>query len=252
MKKNYDAILSYSQKDRECAKELAQRLVEAGFSVFYDDSKLANGDSCAKSLADALRNARATLVIMSPDYFASDWSRSELEISIALELEDTEREGGRIVPLLLRDCDIPPLLQARTYADCRTDVVFEKAFSLIVDSLKAQVSPDLRGDSAIARGHGSVAVGSRGVFVGGDSTGIINIGHIVSQEDTVALRSQLEELQKRVDAVTGNSPASSSSLNNQEFRLSPNLCFVAMPFGSNEQNDIYKYFVKPSIEPRSA
>lgn len=246
MTEKYDAFISYAHPDRKFAKGLANRLAGSGFKVFFDEAELAVGESFAKSLINAVKGASATLVLMSPEYFASDWSRSELEVSATAELEKGTKTGERILPLLIRDCEIPPLLRSRVYADCRTKESFEAAFPLIVDSLRAL------SNNGVALGSGAIVAG--GVVIGGRTQGTIisgssntiNVGQIVSHSTAQELKIQLEELKKRVDAFGGNpsemsSPATKAASN-------PRKCFVAMPFSSSELNDIYEYFVKPSVE----
>ncbi len=261
MNEKYDAFISYAHPDRKFAIELAARLSDSGFKVFFDEAELAVGESFAASLVDAVKSARATLVLMSPEYFASDWSRSELEVSAAAELEKGTKTGGRILPLLIRDCHIPPLLRARAYADCRTKESYDASLPLIVDSLKA-LSSDASGSGgithtgsgAITQGKGAMAAGGRSVAVSGDAVGtiikgtshVVNLGQIFSPFATQELKTQLEELKKRVDAFGG--PPSKRSAPATRPESIPKKCFVAMPFSSSELNDIYEYFVKPSLE----
>ena len=262
MHEKYDAFISYARQDRDIAKELAARLSDSGFKVFFDEAELAVGESFAVSLVNAVKSASATLVLMSPEYFASDWTRSELEVSAAAELEKGTKSGGRILPLLIRDCDIPPLLRLRTYADCRTKESFDASLPLIVDSLKALSRASVAsggvaiatGGGAIAQGKGAKAAGARGVAIGGSSEGaiitgtthVINVGQMVSPTATQELKTQLEELKKRVDAFGGNPSKRAAPATRPE--ANPKKCFVAMPFSSIELTDIYEYFVKPSLE----
>ncbi|MGZ8876001.1 MAG: toll/interleukin-1 receptor domain-containing protein, partial [Halobacteriota archaeon] len=247
MNKVYDAFISYARPDREFARFLARRLSDVGFSVFYDEADLAVGDSFARTLVDVVRSATATLVVMTPEYFASDWARSELEISAAKELEKGGERGGQLIPLLRRDCEIPPLLKSRLYVDCRTEADFENALPRIVDSLRSLVAPSsVTGSGAIAQGHGAIAVGAGGVIIGGSNAGSINVGEFVRPPAASELKTQLKELRRRVDAF--GSAGLSTQTSRSESPKRPKLCFVAMPFGSAELNDIYEYFVKPSIE----
>lgn len=238
-----DTFISYARLDRDFAKTLARELIDAGFTVFFDEASLAVGESFAQSLVDAVRRARTTLIVMSPEYFASQWTRSELEVAFAAELDAGPATRSRIIPLLRRDCEIPSFLSDRKYADCRTDAAFRNAFPGIVDALRAHTAPNaapVSGAGAVVQGAGASALGIGAVKIGGDI-----IVHVPAQDE---LRVQLEDLRRRVDAFSD--PKTSKLAATSADTPEPRLCFVAMPFGSEELNDIYEYFVKPSIQDK--
>ena len=129
MEKEYDAFISYSRHDREFVHKLTQQLARSGFKVFYDDADIAVGASLAESLFRAVENARYVLVVMSPAYFNSAWGTRELELALSQEFEGYQT---KVIPLLYRDCEIPPILRTKVYADFRTDEAFEQSFRRLV------------------------------------------------------------------------------------------------------------------------
>ena len=129
MAKKPTAFISYSRRDSDFVRRLVAGLKDHGVSVFYDEADIAIGDTLVESIERAVKHAKYLLVVMSPDYFRSAWATKELELAQNLEFE-----GGqtKVLPILYRDCEIPPLLQSKVYADFRTDAAFKQSFPMLV------------------------------------------------------------------------------------------------------------------------
>jgi hypothetical protein len=140
MANTYDVFISYSQRDREFVRKLANRLAAERLNVFFDEASIAIGDTLADSLVRAVQRARYMIIVMSPDYFRSAWGQRELELALEREFTTTEKQHIRVLPLLYRDCDIPPILTTKVYADCRTDDAFEASFPKIVATIRSERS----------------------------------------------------------------------------------------------------------------
>ena len=83
MQNDIDVFISYASEDRRVvAKPIARALREAGLKVWFDD-QLEVGDLLHRSIDQGLAGSRYGVVILSPDYFAKDWPRRELEGLIA-------------------------------------------------------------------------------------------------------------------------------------------------------------------------
>lgn len=128
----YDVFVSYSRRDQAFVRMLVDRLMQSGVSVFYDEADIAIGQSLADSLHRAVQNAKYVLVVMSPDYFVSLWGKKELDLALQQEFE-TDRT--KVIPLLVRDCEIPPLLRSKLYADFRDTEAFEQTFSKLLSAI---------------------------------------------------------------------------------------------------------------------
>lgn len=132
MASDFDVFISYSHHDQPFVRKLVDRLHQSGISLFFDEADIAVGQSLAESLHRAVHDARYVLVVMSPDYFASQWARQELELAMQQEFES---DRTKVIPLLLRDCDIPSLLRAKVYADYRNDEAFEQNYPNVLSVL---------------------------------------------------------------------------------------------------------------------
>lgn len=223
----YDVFVSYSRRDQAFVRMLVERLMHSGVSVFYDESDIAVGQSLADSLHRAVENAKYVLVIMSPDYFKSQWGKLELDLALQQEFE-THRT--KVIPLLVRDCEMPPLLRSKVWADFRDTEAFEPTFSKLLAAIsEVPVSASRRYNK---KGDKPPALGSIDPAAAG----------------SVELREMVNDLRVKVEAFMEGSAPRSQPEKTPSPEVDPKLCFIVMPFGSEELTDVYEFFVKPSIE----
>ena len=226
MSKNPLVFISYSRRDSGFVRRLVERLRAVGINTFYDEADIAVGESLVEALDQAVRRAKYLLVVMSPDYFSSTWATKELEIALNQEFEKGET---KVLPLLYRDCEIPALLQSKLWADVRTDHAFEQAFPRIVEALSEK--PHNVGVAADAPTKESTSLGS------------ISKPTLDSEE----IRAMIEDLKVKVEAFTAKAEPV-EDVRAPSAQVDPKLCFIVMPFGVEELNDVYEYFLKPAIE----
>ncbi|MCK4394533.1 toll/interleukin-1 receptor domain-containing protein [Candidatus Bipolaricaulota bacterium] len=223
----YDVFVSYSRRDQPFVRKLVDRLLQSGVSVFYDEADIAVGQSLADSLNRAVQNAKYVLVVMSPDYFASQWGK--LELALALQ-QEFESDRTKVIPLLLRDCEIPPLLRSKLYADFRDTEVFEHTFSKVLAAILEVPISSVRP--------------AKGEEIRPPALGSIDPVAAKSTE----LREMVNDLRVKVEAFMEGSQHRTEPEKVPEPVVDPKLCFIIMPFGPEELTDVYEYFVKPSIE----
>jgi hypothetical protein len=65
-----------------------------------------------------MKDASALLVVLSKASVESEWCKKELSYGLTRELEERRVV---IIPILIEDCDIPPFLKDKLYADFRSD-----------------------------------------------------------------------------------------------------------------------------------
>jgi hypothetical protein len=74
-----DVFISHASQDKEAiARPLAAQLRLDGFTVWFDEFELALGDSLHTKIGHGLSHSRVGVVILSPDFFAKQWSQWEL------------------------------------------------------------------------------------------------------------------------------------------------------------------------------
>ena len=112
-------FISYSSKDREFVERLVRDLSSHGINVFYDQL-VTPGESWAAALATAIESAEFLLVALSPDSVTSKWVEQETLIGLAREAEGK----AKVIPILVRQCEITGPLSQKTYASFDQDYEF--------------------------------------------------------------------------------------------------------------------------------
>src|SRR5579872_3994945 len=100
-----DIFISYSRKDSEQAKMLAERLRASGADVWMDSTALAAAETWSAEIVSAIISCRLFIVLLSADSVQSH--NVNKEVSIASEKHKT------IIPIVIEKC---PLSQAMEYA----------------------------------------------------------------------------------------------------------------------------------------
>ena len=95
-KYSFDVFLSYSERDRDCASILHEKVVTSGGKIFMAPKELNPGDDFAEEIRKALVCSRELWLVVSPNSIKSEWVISEWGAAWALE--------KAIVPILYH-CD---------------------------------------------------------------------------------------------------------------------------------------------------
>jgi len=102
-------FISYSRKDIKFARRLAADLESAGFDVWWDISDLQGGDDWVRFIPAAIEASRSFVVLLSPDSVQSEWVSKEYSYALRLR--------KKIVPAMVRQCDVPFALNTINYVD---------------------------------------------------------------------------------------------------------------------------------------
>lgn len=89
-------FISYAQSDEKLAEKIAQSLKQAGLTVWYDKHELLPGDLWSEKAAQALQDADAMVVLLTPDAARSRQVRSEIEYALG---KNTFK--NRLIPVLV-------------------------------------------------------------------------------------------------------------------------------------------------------
>jgi hypothetical protein len=216
----YDLFISHSAKDKEFVLKLAHDLKNVGFKIWLDQWELNLGDSIARAVSNAIMNSRFLLVVMSPDYFVSSWTSAEYMAAMQEEIDD---KHVKVIPLMYRDCDVPLMLSAKNWVDFRDPEQYQVAFKHLVSGLK---SLSFREDITTPV-EDEPKIGQRAEDL--DSATIVQLREV--------LKEAVETFKSKPD------PPSVSD----DTQIENDLCFVMMPFGSEELNIVYEDFVKPTL-----
>ena len=71
-------FISYSKKNRDYARQLADKLLELGFDVWIDD-RIDYGENWEREIFKAIDGCSAFVVLMTPESYESDWVLRECQ-----------------------------------------------------------------------------------------------------------------------------------------------------------------------------
>jgi TIR domain len=93
-----DVFLSYSHKDTDIVRDLVRFVEAEGFSVWWDHT-IPPGKTWDDVIARGIREAKACIIVWSPDSVISDWVKEEATLA---------KEGGKYLPIQV-GTDQPPM-----------------------------------------------------------------------------------------------------------------------------------------------
>jgi len=125
-------FLSYSSRDREFAAKLAKAFRQRGVSVWWDAWEMRAGDSLTQKIQDAISQSSFFVAVLSPHSVNSSWVKVELRTALSAEISTNRLV---VLPALIADCEIPPFLIDKVYADFRLD--FSRGFEELLFAIGA-------------------------------------------------------------------------------------------------------------------
>ena len=123
-------FLSHSSKDKVFVENLAKKLKSDGFSVWYDDWDIRVGDSIVQRINEGISTSDFLIVVLSRNSVNSKWVQEELN---AATIKNMNSKGAFVLPVLLEECEIPPLLTDKKYANFSADPEF--AYRELVEAI---------------------------------------------------------------------------------------------------------------------
>jgi TIR domain len=110
-----DVFVSYGHADAEWVRTLAGNLYQSGVEVAFDEWEIGPGDVLIHKLDEMLLTSRDGILVVSPASLRSRYVQREYA---ALMQRSIER-GRRLIPVLLQDAELPPLLSTEIWVDFR-------------------------------------------------------------------------------------------------------------------------------------
>ena len=129
-------FVSYSSDDRPFALGLVKELQSLGADVWIDQLGIGLGENWDNAIEEALEKSETFMLILSPTSVESQNVQDEVSIAI-----NTKK---KLVPILIKQCELPMRLQRRQYADLTNDP--DKAINDILTflGLKEKASSSLK------------------------------------------------------------------------------------------------------------
>lgn len=129
--KEYDSFISYFSGDKSFAQKVDTDLRQRGVRIWRDNVEIDVGDSISEKIEHALKNSYTFSIVLSKEALARPWIREELRAAYNLR----RAEELKILPLLYKDCEIPPFLGDYKYADFREEKNYTEQLELLARSI---------------------------------------------------------------------------------------------------------------------
>src|SRR4051812_46808608 len=102
-----DVFLSYNREDQAAASQFAEALEADGLSVWWD-AALRSGEAYDEVTEEALRTAKAVVVLWSKRSVVSRWVRAEATLA---------DRNHTLVPVMIEPCERPIMFELTQTAD---------------------------------------------------------------------------------------------------------------------------------------
>jgi hypothetical protein len=109
-------FISHSSADKDFVDRLVTDITKHGIDVWYDKFDIQIGDSIPGKINEGLSESKYFIIIISQNSVKSRWVQEELNAALVKQIASN---GTFLLPVLIDDCSIPPLLSHRHYADFR-------------------------------------------------------------------------------------------------------------------------------------
>ncbi len=129
-----DFFISYTQSDLDRARWISDQLEAAGYTTIAQFKNMPPGSNFVIEMDEAVKQARQTIAVLSPEYLASDYCQQELAAAIR---SDPKGKKRLLIPVRVRRCDPDGLLGPIVYIDLvgKDD---ETAKELLLSGVKGQ------------------------------------------------------------------------------------------------------------------
>ncbi len=134
-KKQYDCFVSYYSGDRDFVDRLDRDLTLRELFVWRDQREVDAGDSLSGRIQEGLTQSYCFIIVLSPEALSRSWVLEELRAAYAMRLAGELK----ILPVLHKECTIPPFLSDYRYVDFRDEQRYDESIALLERSIKNAV-----------------------------------------------------------------------------------------------------------------
>ena len=121
MPQDFDVFISYSSADNTWVQNLRTALTVKGIRVWLDKDQIRPGDLFVDALETGISSAKCVALVVSPNSTHSGWVKEEYHRALVLH------EQVRLIPILLRDAELPGFLTSRKWIDFRDPGLFDQS-----------------------------------------------------------------------------------------------------------------------------
>jgi hypothetical protein len=121
-------FISHANQDKVFVDQLVSDLATHSIPVWYDKLDVRLGDSIPGKINSGISEAIYFLIVLSPAAVKSKWVQEELNAAVMRQIASA---GTFLIPVLIQNCDVPPLLSHRRFADFRES--YEAGFEELLE-----------------------------------------------------------------------------------------------------------------------
>ncbi|CAH1238055.1 TLR2 [Branchiostoma lanceolatum] len=135
----YHVFFCYSIADAPWVKDMVQKLEsdELGFSCCFHERDFTPGIPIIENIVRSVKASRKTVFVLSREFVASRWCTYEMQMVMRRHLSEGEKI---VIPVMLRECDLPEFIQHMTYLEESTPYFSDKFIGALKESLSADPS----------------------------------------------------------------------------------------------------------------
>jgi hypothetical protein len=129
MKNIGKVFISHSSADKIFVDHIVADIIKHGIDVWYDKFEIRIGDSIPGKINEGLSESKYFIIVLSKHSVNSKWVQEELNAALVKQIA---LKGTFLLPVLIDNCHIPPLLSHRHCADFRQsyDVGIKELFGV--------------------------------------------------------------------------------------------------------------------------
>jgi hypothetical protein len=125
-------FLSHNHADKDFVRKLAQDLACQGIKYWLDEAEMKIGDSLIQKIREGIDSIDFFAIILSPNSVAAPWVVNELDVAMNLQISG---KGIKVLPILLKECDLPGFLIGKLYGDFTKEKNYENSFQKLIHSI---------------------------------------------------------------------------------------------------------------------
>jgi len=133
-----DVFLSYNRAQKDWTRDLAIRLRHAEFKVWFDEWSLRGGEVGSIGMERGLQESRHVVLVLSPEFMASEWTDYETQIALLLSPANRNR---KLIPILHTKCDVPPRISRINWIDFSDALADPAQYEFRLAQLMSDLNP---------------------------------------------------------------------------------------------------------------
>jgi hypothetical protein len=124
-------FICHASEDKLVADRLVKELDQRALHAWYDKREILVGESIVEKINKGLASAQFLVVLLSAHSVTKPWVTRELNSTLMRQLA---KEQITILPVLIAECELPPLLVDLKYADFRHS--FDDGLTELVEAIR--------------------------------------------------------------------------------------------------------------------